>query len=303
MVLYLSEPTDSLDAMSSASERGECSISDIDLSCHGAPHKAFWTKQASHAESTYLPDECSLPSVEGSDWTLGEELQNHLDRTILQAALAECDKAVHVIDPRNPGLPIIAVSEGMSILTGYHQQELLGNSCRLLSADCPNDQTNIARLRLARSMRLSFETILVNKKKSGQLYRVFLVLRHVLVGSDQTTGEDRGFLLGVQVELPHGDEHDDQLTLVMPELSAQTQNTADELALRLSRLLHKSQDSGFCPEECSILQAHTHENLWLAKTGLGLAPLLMISISLATLAYNLQRHTRQGSSAASGGSS
>jgi len=71
---------------------------------------------------------------------------------------------------------------------------------------------------------------------------------------------------------------------VAPELIAQTKETADKLALYLSQLVKKDQDSpnvhpsDFCIEQCSIL--HGAWKLYFATAGLGLAPLLMFPFAL-----------------------
>jgi len=233
--------------------------------------------QADHAESTSFPDECcSMSSLLSSELTSGDGVQSLLDITVLQAALADCDMAAHVIDLSQPDFPIIAVSEGLSMLTEYSRHELPGNSCRLLSFKCNNDPVNVALLKDARSKEASFETVLVNRKKSGQLYHVLVVLRCIAAGN-KTIGQDRRFLLGLQIELPHHGEDEDVSSFghVAPELIALTKDTADKLALHLSQQLEKQQDSSqlndadSCSKQCSILQV---ELFWV---GMGLAPLII----------------------------
>jgi len=213
------------------------------------------------------------------------EVQGHPVQSVLQAALEGCDLALLVMDPSHPDFPIIGVSKGMSELTTYHGKELLGNSCRLLSFQCGNDPVNIARLRSARIRGVSFETVLINRKKSGPLFRVLVVLRRITVGNTMPTNENCGFLLAVQIELPCCDDEDDDLVFLPPELVAQTKDTADKLASCLSQLLQEDQDSpcvdpqDACTKQCSIL--HGSWELGLAKAEVGLAPLLLYPSVLA----------------------
>jgi len=246
--------------------------------------------QTDYPESTCLPDECSTTlSRQTSEGISGDDSWIHKDQGVLQAALVDCDVAAHVIDASQPDFPIIAVSEGLSTMTEYLQHELVGSSCRLLSFKCHNDPANISHLRVARSKGASFQTVLVNRKKSGQLFQVLLVLRHIVVGQDNTTGQKRGFLLGLHIELPNdGDDGDDvnesddgALTQVAPELMAQTMDTAEKLVLLLSQLLQEEKDSpclhpsDSCPEKTSHLQVDDPWKRRLVQPGLGLAPLLV----------------------------
>jgi len=295
MMLAYEKPDYTLSSMDSDSEMAEWSDYDGCLSFHGVPDKAYWPNQTSGTQSTIFPDENSAFSRQSSEWTSGDDLHSELDQTVLQAAVADCDMAVHVIDARQSDFPIIAVSEGMSMLTEYRQQELVGNSCRLLSFKCDNHLVNIAQLREARSNGTPFETVVVNRKKSGQLYQVLLVFRRIALGNDDMTGQDHSFLLALQIELPHegddGDGDDDggtdysdgALTLAAPELIADTKDAAEKLASHLSQLLQKTKGStSLGPfdsyhEQCSIVQDNISGKLGLVQVGLGLAPLLILN--------------------------
>jgi len=281
--------------MGSKSKQEELSNDHGHFQCQGVPDQTYRMMQTDYQESTCLPDECSTtPSRQMSELTSGDALWSHKDQTVLQAALADCDVAAHVLDPSQPDFPIIAVSEGLSIMTEYLQPELVGKRCQLLSYKCNNDPAKIVHLRDARSKGASFETVLVNRKKSGQLFQVLLVLRYIAVRQDKTTGLDSGFLLGLQIELPNdvddgddgddGDDHDCDdgvVTQVAPELIAQTKYTAEKLALHLSHLLQEDKESprlhpsDSCPEKSSFLQVDDPGKRWFAQPGLGLAPLLM----------------------------
>jgi len=290
----MSRPDYDLSSMDSDCEMAELSDYDGCFSCHGVPDKAYWLKQASCTESTISPDECSLFSRDSTELTsTGHHLQSQLYQNILQAAVADCYMSVHVIDPSQSDFPIIAVSQGMSVLTEYRQQELLGkNSCRLLSSNCDNDPVNIAHLREACTKGASFETTVVNRKKSGQLYQVLLVLRRIALANDETIGQDHGFLLELQIELPHeGDDDNDgtdyndgALTLAPPELIAHTKDAAEKLASHLSQLLQKAKGSTFLdpldsyPEQCSMVQDNKTGTPGLVQVGLGLAPLLIFDL-------------------------
>jgi len=258
--------------------------------CQDMPGKACHLIETDYPESTCCPDDCSTTlSRQSSEWSSGDDSWIHKDQAVLQAALADCDVAAHVIDASQPDFPIIAVSEGLSAMTEYFQHELVGNSCRFLSFKCHNDPANISHLRVARSKGASFQTVLVNRKKSGQLFQVLLVLRHIAVGQDNTAGQNHGFLLGLHVELPNnGDDGDDvnegddgALTPVAPELIAQTMDTAEKLVLHLSQLLQEEKDSpclhpsDSCPEKTSLLQVEDPWKRRLVQPGLGLAPLLL----------------------------
>jgi len=294
----MSNPDHSLSAMGSDYERAALSDYDDYLCSHGVLDKFNWLKQASHGGSTCLPDECSVFSRQSTEWSSsGCDLQGHLDQAVLQAAVANCEFAVHVLDPNDCDFRIIAVSEEMSMLTGYCQQELVGNSCRLLSHKCDNDPIKIAHLRDARNKGASFETVIVNRKKSGQLYQVLLVLRRIALGNHDSIGQNHGLLLGLQVELPHGADDDDgddgndgnadddALTFVAPELIAHTKDTAEKLTSHLSQLLQTHEGSPFLDpsisdsEQCSVLQGDKPGKLWMVQVGLGLAPALTLNLT------------------------
>jgi len=289
-ILQMGKSDRSLSSVASDFEKAEWRHYEDDFLCHGMLDKAPWLNNASFTESTCAPDAWSSFSRSSTESSSGSELESHLDHAVLQAGLVDCNLAALVLDPNHFDFPIVAVSEGMSALTEYHQQELRGKGCRLLSFNCGNDPVSIANLRATRSRGASYQNVLINRKKSGQLYHVLLFLRRIAVGNNEKTGQDYGFLLGLLIELPHdgNDDNDHALTHLTPELFAQTKDTADELASHLSQLLQKGEDSpdfdlsDSNTKQCSVLQVVKPGKLGLAQVGLGLAPLLTFRSALGS---------------------
>jgi hypothetical protein len=120
----------------------------------------------------------------------------------IASACAECAFCVSVADPRLPDKPLIAVSEGFEVMTGFRRCEILGVNCRFLNSGCNLDPAVLADLRHASETGAPFTALLTNRRKNGQFFLNLLDLRGLTVART-SSGEDLWFLVGIQADVSH----------------------------------------------------------------------------------------------------
>jgi len=135
-------------------------------------------------------------------------------RNAIGSAVADSQFCASVADPRQPDVPLIAVSSKFETITGYGRDEVLGKNCRFLNKNCNPDFEDLIRLRSACESGSSFTGVLINQKKSGELFLNLLDLRGLNVARNPRTGEDLWFLIGIQADITEVDvptSREDQL--------------------------------------------------------------------------------------------
>lgn len=88
---------------------------------------------------------------------------------LLSFLLASREYSVTVVDIESPDHPLIDVSPGFEMLTGYTREEVIGRNCRFLQGN-RHDQENIEVIRQAIRTGTSCQTDLINFTKSGKLF-------------------------------------------------------------------------------------------------------------------------------------
>eukprot|EP00930_Biecheleria_cincta_P061080 TRINITY_DN46650_c0_g1_i1.p1 TRINITY_DN46650_c0_g1~~TRINITY_DN46650_c0_g1_i1.p1 ORF type:complete len:665 (-),score=84.55 TRINITY_DN46650_c0_g1_i1:175-2169(-) len=126
----------------------------------------------------------------------------------LQEAVAECRFCVTIGDPRMDDCPLTAVSDAFVAMTGYRHEELIGRNCRVLNRDCLLHAEDTACLRAACQGGSPFTGVLLNRKKSGELFQNLIDLRGLTVARNPETGEALWFVIGIQADVSHISEDD-----------------------------------------------------------------------------------------------
>jgi hypothetical protein len=163
-------------------------------------------------------------------------LESQIKEAVETAAM-DCHFCVTVADPRDEDVPLIAVSDQFANITGYSRSELVGKNCRMLQSDCPMmDQQDLWKLRTARMTGAPFTGVLVNRRKTGELFLNLLDLRGLTVARNPLSGKELWFLIGIQadvtnlVEDPDVDHHVPELERSLEEVAARIRaNLVDEL--------------------------------------------------------------------------
>ncbi|CAK0810076.1 unnamed protein product [Prorocentrum cordatum] len=130
-----------------------------------------------------------------SDASSWEELGVELTRDeILSAVRSVVKNSVHaasVMDPTDPDQRLLAVSEPLQELTGFHESELLQASARLLTAGC-EDEIDPGVQAAMRNAHLTGSPLLaqaVNRNKQGWLFWNTMYIRGLIVAVDPVSEE------------------------------------------------------------------------------------------------------------------
>lgn len=96
-----------------------------------------------------------------------KSLEDQLD--ILRYAIDASNNCVTISDPRQDDNPLIYVNKGFEELTGYTQEEALGNNCRFLQNE-DKDQPGLVTLRQAIREGTKVNAVLRNYRKDGSMF-------------------------------------------------------------------------------------------------------------------------------------
>jgi len=119
----------------------------------------------------------------------------------IQTALMSCKFCVSIADPRRSDAPLIAVSDEFETMTGYVREEIIGKNCRFLRRDCHVPQNILSNLRSTCSTGEPFTQVILNRKKSGELFLNLLDLRGLALARNPRSNEVLWFLVGVQADV------------------------------------------------------------------------------------------------------
>ncbi|CAK0868959.1 unnamed protein product, partial [Prorocentrum cordatum] len=123
-----------------------------------------------------------------------------LIETAICTVVTDMPCSVSVADPASLDNDLIAVSEGFLTMTGYAREDVIDKNCRFLNkdVDAAIAMSTEQRTRLQEAVEKGspFRAVLVNKKKSGQLFLNLLDLRGLIIARNDFTGEDIWLLIG-----------------------------------------------------------------------------------------------------------
>ncbi|MEO0487359.1 MAG: PAS domain-containing protein, partial [Pseudomonadota bacterium] len=108
------------------------------------------------------------------------------ENTLLAATIAGSSSGFAISDATNDRQPIIYVNEAFERITGYEAADVLGQNCRMLTAEDP-DAPERARLRAAVAARDGGTFLLRNRRKSGAQFWNELTLSPVKDAAGQVT--------------------------------------------------------------------------------------------------------------------
>lgn len=154
-------------------------------------------------------------------------------RDAVLAVVAGGQFCVSIADPREPDVPLIAISEQFETLTGYTREEMVGRNCRILNQGCPSDPVELMLLRSACESGASYTAVLVNRRKSGDLFFNLLSLRGLTVARNPCTGQELWFLVGLQADVTNAhlpEVQEDQLQKVQEAAACIRAKLTEELS-------------------------------------------------------------------------
>mmetsp|Transcript_40606 Transcript_40606/g.83237 ORF Transcript_40606/g.83237 Transcript_40606/m.83237 type:complete len:341 (+) Transcript_40606:3-1025(+) len=128
-------------------------------------------------------------------------------------SLQDASISVTLAQPEEPDCPLIGVSKGFQLLTGYARDEVLGRNCRFLNRGCIIPKEDRLRLRACVRRGRGFVGLLQNRRKNGEAFLNFLCIETLRVGSEI-------YLLGFQVDMTHRSDLENVQHLVQLELDA-----------------------------------------------------------------------------------
>ncbi len=125
------------------------------------------------------------------------EKDNGLIPQILSAILDECVNGVTLADPDIDGMPIVYANKSFERLTGYGQQEIIGQNCRFLQGP---DREQEARYQIAEAIKnhQPVEVTLRNYRKDGELFFNHLKITPLFNRKNQVI-----YYLGVQYDVTY----------------------------------------------------------------------------------------------------
>jgi len=148
---------------------------------------------------------------------------------IITSIVGGTDISVTVADPQIRGQPLIAMSRGFQVISGYQQHELTGRSFRI--PDQTADGETMFDLRSSCKTGAPFTGILEGRRKSGENCLTLLNLLGLSVAEDVVTGEEVWFLIGLHADVSNLEEEEGGIPV--DELSAFNQS-ATEIRNRLT---------------------------------------------------------------------
>lgn len=165
--------------------------------------------QAIHDDNS----DCCSQTPFGSRGATQEEETDELDEGLLENAISvvvsECSTSVSVADPGGLDSELIAVSDGFVQMTGFDREEVVGENCRFMNEHCP-PMPESQRKRLARACETGqpFTAVLVNRRKSGELFFNLLDLRGLILARSACGLEDLWILIACQADVTHLDRNE-----------------------------------------------------------------------------------------------
>eukprot|EP00435_Cladocopium_sp_Y103_P059807 s467_g21.t1 len=117
-------------------------------------------------------------------------------------AVRDCTFCVSIADPRREDCPLIAVSDEFLTMTGYLREEVVGKNCRFLNRNCYLEPSTFKGLRQACNTGDAFTGVLLNRRKSGDLFMNFVNLQGLVIAKNPR-GDPLWFVIGIQADVTH----------------------------------------------------------------------------------------------------
>ncbi|CAJ1448067.1 unnamed protein product [Effrenium voratum] len=178
---------------------------------------SFARQQSQHVD-TLLPNAMALGDID----------------EVMREAVKDCNFSVSIGDPRAFDCPLVAVSDQFEALTGYSRDEIIGKNCRFLGRNCPLGEQDQTALRQACMDGSPFCKIIVNRRKSGDLFLNLVDLRGVTLARNLRTREELWFLVGIQADVTYKESSalpKDHLESIHQVASCIRTRMSDQLAL------------------------------------------------------------------------
>jgi len=147
---------------------------------------------------------------------------------IISSIVGGTDIGVTIADPQLSGQPLIAMSQGFQVLSGYQTHELTGRNLRI--CDQSADAETMFDLRNSCKTGASFTGMFEGRRKSGENCLTLLNMLGLSIAEDIVTGEEVWFLIGLHADVSNLEEEEGGIPV--DELSAFNQS-ATEIRNRL----------------------------------------------------------------------
>jgi len=133
---------------------------------------------------------------------------------------------------------VLMASHGFQELTGYHIEEIRGLTYRFLNNDCINNPEDLCCLRLALERGAPATTVLINRKKSGELFVNLLHVQRVSVAPRRDWGETLQYILGVQLDVTDLCDHEDNFDSLLHHMSPRVDDVVKSVTVQIAGALH-----------------------------------------------------------------
>lgn len=107
------------------------------------------------------------------------------------ASLRDLPISVSLARPQDSDCPLVGVSSGFEMLTGYSRTEVVGKNCRILNHGCKINPEARHCMRLACRFGYTFTGVVQNRRKDGEKFSNLLRLQVLRIASAK-------YILGVQ---------------------------------------------------------------------------------------------------------
>lgn len=125
-----------------------------------------------------------------------QSLMNLLkEHTLLETAINSSDLGVSVVDPAEPDMPLVYVSDGFERLTGYSRGEVLGKSCKFMHGS-ETDRKTLDLVEEAMRTRQPTSVSILNYKRDESTYWSRLVISPIHDNTNTCTA-----IVGIQYDI------------------------------------------------------------------------------------------------------
>jgi PAS domain S-box-containing protein len=148
-------------------------------------------------------------------------------------AISSCTFSVTIADPLQADIPLVAASPAFELMTGFSCEEIVGKNCRFLNYDCEMDMEEQMRIRECCRTGAHYTCMLMNRRKSGELFMNLLDLRGLRVAVDTETNEEIWYLIGIQSDVTELVEDGDATAAIKESHEEELKDIAEHLRKEL----------------------------------------------------------------------